>query len=218
MNLKTTYMGLKLRTPLVVSASPLSESVDNIKRMEDAGAAAIVLPSLFEEQLTSDSQELHFHLTQGTYSFAEALTYFPVPTEEFTLGPDSYLDHIRKAKEALGKVEKAIAFKGRISDIADDLVQDLLGAIVCHPRHKLLCEAENQGVRKNLLLAVQIGQTWHEPAGEHQHPDDRGENKYPLHSAVLIRLCVLSTCSGAVPTSCASSWRAMRSRYSGSVE
>src|SRR5437667_9950485 len=72
MNLKTTYLGLKLRTPLVVSASPLSESIDNIKRMEDAGASAVVLHSLFEEQIRYERYELHWSTTQGTESYPEA--------------------------------------------------------------------------------------------------------------------------------------------------
>jgi Dihydroorotate dehydrogenase len=98
MNLSTTYLGLKLRTPLVPSASPLSENLDSIKRMEDAGAAAVVLPSLFEEQLRHESHTLHYHLTHGTESYPEALTYFPEP-EEFRFGPDLYLRNIVKAKE-----------------------------------------------------------------------------------------------------------------------
>ncbi len=100
MDLTTTYLGLKLRTPLVPSASPLSEELDSIKEMEDAGAAAVVLYSLFEEQLRQDRLELASRLDQGTESFAEALTYFPEP-EEFRLGPDEYLKHIAKAKEAV---------------------------------------------------------------------------------------------------------------------
>lgn len=100
MDLSTQYLGLKLRTPLVVSASPLSQEIDNIKRMEGAGASAVVLYSLFEEQLKLERYELDHHLTQGTESFAEALTYFPEP-EEFDLGADGYLEHIRKAKEAV---------------------------------------------------------------------------------------------------------------------
>ena len=101
MDLTTTYLGMKLRTPLVPSASPLSQEIDNIKRMEDAGASAVVLYSLFEEQLRLDRYELHHHLTQGTESFAESLTYFPEPGE-FHLGPDGYLEHIRKAKSVTG--------------------------------------------------------------------------------------------------------------------
>jgi len=100
MNLTTNYLGLKLRTPLVPSASPLSEEVDTIKRMEDAGAAAVVLYSLFEEQLRQDRLEMHHHLEHGTESFAEALTYFPEP-EEYRLGPEEYLKHIAQAKKAV---------------------------------------------------------------------------------------------------------------------
>ena len=100
MDLSTKYMGLNLRTPLVVSASPLSENLDNIRRMEDVGASGVVIYSLFEEQITSDRLELHHHLTYGTDSYAEALTYFPEPSE-FHLGPEGYLNHIRKAKEAV---------------------------------------------------------------------------------------------------------------------
>ncbi len=99
MNLSTTYLGLKLRTPLVPAASPLSEEIDQIKQMEDAGASAVVLHSLFEEQLRQESAELAHHLEHGTYSSPEALTYFPEP-EEFTLGPEEYLKHIAKAKQA----------------------------------------------------------------------------------------------------------------------
>jgi len=99
MNLTTTYLGHKLRTPLVPSASPLSENLDNIKRMEDAGASAIVFHSLFEEQLRHDRLELDYHLFQGTESFAEALNYFPEPSE-FKVGPEAYVEHIAKAKAA----------------------------------------------------------------------------------------------------------------------
>ena len=100
MDLSTNYLGLKLRTPLVVSASPLSEDVDNIKRLSDAGAAAIVLYSLFEEQLRQDRLELNEHLQNGTDSFAEALSYFPEP-DEYRLGPEEYLKHIAAAKKAV---------------------------------------------------------------------------------------------------------------------
>jgi dihydroorotate dehydrogenase (fumarate) len=100
MDLTTTYMGLKLRTPLVPSASPLSENLDNIRRMEDAGAAAVVLYSLFEEQIRHDRQQLAHHLEQGTESFAEALSYFPEPTE-LQVGPEEYLKLIADAKKAV---------------------------------------------------------------------------------------------------------------------
>jgi dihydroorotate dehydrogenase (fumarate) len=100
MDLTTTYLGMKLRTPLVPSASPLSDEIDNIKRMEDAGASAVVLSSLFEEQLLLDRYELHHHLTHGAESFAEALTYTPEP-DDIRLGAEDYLERIRKAKEAV---------------------------------------------------------------------------------------------------------------------
>lgn len=100
MNLLTTYMGLKLRTPLVVSASPLSESLDNIRRMEDAGASAIVLHSLFEEQIRYERYELHWATTQGTESYPESLSYFPDPPE-LLLGPEGYLRHIARARESV---------------------------------------------------------------------------------------------------------------------
>src|ERR1041385_3021995 len=100
MDLTTKYLGLQLRSPLVAAASPLSEEIDSIKQMEDAGASAVVLYSLFEEQLRQDTAELGQDLEFGTESFAEALSYFPEP-EEFRLGPEEYLKHISKAKAAV---------------------------------------------------------------------------------------------------------------------
>ena len=101
MDLSTTYLGLKLPSPLVASASPLSRDVDGICRLEDAGASAVVLYSLFEEQLHQEEMDLHYHLSAGTESFAESISYFPQATE-FHTGPDGYLNHIRKAKQAVG--------------------------------------------------------------------------------------------------------------------
>lgn len=99
MDLTTTYLGLKLRTPLMPSAcGPLSNTLEKIRTLEDAGASAIVMYSLFEEEIQHESQELDFYLTQGTYSYAEALDYFPDP-RAFDLGPDHYLEHLRRAKE-----------------------------------------------------------------------------------------------------------------------
>src|SRR5690349_16363093 len=100
MDLSTTYLGLKLRTPLVPAASPLSEDIDTIEQMQAAGASAVILYSLFEEQLRQDSAELAQHLEHGTFSTPEALTYFPEP-EEFRLGPEEYLEHIARAKKAV---------------------------------------------------------------------------------------------------------------------
>ncbi|HKN32154.1 MAG TPA: dihydroorotate dehydrogenase-like protein [Terriglobales bacterium] len=99
-DLSTTYLGLKLQTPLVSSASPLTQELSNIRRLEDAGASAIVLSSLFEEQIRLESQEMDHHLSAMTESFAEALTFFP-QAGEFYLGPEEYLKHIQKAKAAV---------------------------------------------------------------------------------------------------------------------
>lgn len=98
MDLTTTYLGLTLKSPLVVGAAgPLTEDVGNIRWLEDSGAAAIVLHSLFEEQIRRERLELHHHMEHGTESFAESLTYFPEP-EVFHVGTEAYLDHIRMAK------------------------------------------------------------------------------------------------------------------------
>lgn len=98
-DLATNYLGLRLRSPLVVSASPLSRDLESVCHMEEAGASAVVLYSLFEEQLRQEELDLDYHLAAGTESFAESLTYFPNPSE-FYSGPEGYLDHIRKAKAA----------------------------------------------------------------------------------------------------------------------
>jgi dihydroorotate dehydrogenase (fumarate) len=98
--LTTTYLGLRLRTPLVASASPLSQEIDGIRHLEDAGASAIVLYSLFEEQLRQEGFELEHHLSAGTNSFAEAASFFPQPVD-FRLGPEGYLTHIYRAKKAV---------------------------------------------------------------------------------------------------------------------
>ena len=100
MDLSTTYLGMKLKNPIVPSASPLSHTVDSMKRLEDAGAAAIVMYSLFEEQIAHDAAELNHYLSYGTESYAEALTYFP-EASEYNVGPEEYVDLVRKAKESL---------------------------------------------------------------------------------------------------------------------
>jgi dihydroorotate dehydrogenase (fumarate) len=100
MDLSTSYLGLKLKNPIVPSASPLSYTLDSMKRLEDAGAAAIVMYSLFEEQIAHEAAELNYYLTYGSETYAEALTYFPEP-QEFHLGPDEYVNLLRKAKESL---------------------------------------------------------------------------------------------------------------------
>jgi dihydroorotate dehydrogenase (fumarate) len=99
-DLSTTYLGLLLPNPLVVSAGPLCEALDNIRRMEDAGAAAVVLHSLFEEQIEVEGTHLDRSLSRGEESYAEAVSYFP-DMQSYTIGPDAYLEHIRRAKAAV---------------------------------------------------------------------------------------------------------------------
>jgi len=101
MNLTTNYLGLLLKNPIVASSSPLSHSVDSIRRLEDAGAAAVVMYSLFEEQIGFDSYYIDYHLTQGIDSYAESISYFP-DMQSYNVGPDEYLNLIRRAKEAVG--------------------------------------------------------------------------------------------------------------------
>jgi dihydroorotate dehydrogenase (fumarate) len=93
-------MGLALKNPLVASASPLNESMDNLRRMEDSGIAAFVLPSLFEEQLTLESVLIDQDLSRGADEFAEAITYLP-NLESYNTGPEGYLELIRRAKQAV---------------------------------------------------------------------------------------------------------------------
>ncbi|HEY3357532.1 MAG TPA: dihydroorotate dehydrogenase-like protein, partial [Polyangia bacterium] len=100
MNLNTKMMGLALKNPLVVGASPLSRELDSLKRLEDAGAAAVVLHSLFEEQIAHEAEELDHYLTVGSESFAEARSYFPAQTA-YHRGPEEYLEHVHAAKAAL---------------------------------------------------------------------------------------------------------------------
>jgi dihydroorotate dehydrogenase (fumarate) len=100
MDLSTTYMGLKLKNPIVPSASPLSQSVDTVKALEDAGAAAVICYSLFEEQINHESGELDHYLSYHAESYAEALNYFPEQTD-FKLTPYQYFDHIANLKKAV---------------------------------------------------------------------------------------------------------------------
>jgi dihydroorotate dehydrogenase (fumarate) len=101
MNLETTYLGLKLKNPLVPSASPLSNETDQVKKMEDSGASAVVMYSLFEEQINLENRALDHFLTTPGDSFAEALSYFPEPDEYHNLHAEDYLEQIRELKEAV---------------------------------------------------------------------------------------------------------------------
>jgi dihydroorotate dehydrogenase (fumarate) len=99
-DLTTTYLGLSLRNPLVASASPLSKKLDRVRQLEDAGAAAVVMYSLFEEQITREIDDLDCYLNLATNSYAEALSYFP-DLDHYNVGPDGYLEHLRRVKEAV---------------------------------------------------------------------------------------------------------------------
>lgn len=100
MDLSTTYLGLKLNNPIVPSAGPLSYTLDGMKRLEDAGASAVVMYSLFEEQIAHEASELQHYLSYGTESFAESLTYFP-DVRQYNLGPEEYVELVQRAKQSL---------------------------------------------------------------------------------------------------------------------
>lgn len=100
MDLSTKYLGLNLKNPVMPSASPLSKDIGKIKKLEDAGASAIVLWSLFEEEIESEQLELHYRTSIHSESYAEALSYFP-EFSDYKIGPEFYLEHIRKVKESV---------------------------------------------------------------------------------------------------------------------
>jgi dihydroorotate dehydrogenase (fumarate) len=100
-DLTTTYLGLQLKNPLVASASPFAKRLHMVRRLEDAGAAAIVMYSLFEEQINQESYELDHYLRRGTDTYAESLSYFP-ELEYYNLGPEPYLEHLQRVKQAVG--------------------------------------------------------------------------------------------------------------------
>jgi dihydroorotate dehydrogenase (fumarate) len=99
-DLSTTYLGLRLRNPIVASASPLTGDLDSLRALEEEGVAAVVLPSLFEEQIEHEEIDIHELLEHQTHSFGEALTWFP-ELDDYNTGPGSYLEHLRQAKAAL---------------------------------------------------------------------------------------------------------------------
>ena len=101
MDLSTTYMGLHLGNPLVASSSPLTAELDTVRRLEDAGAGAVVLPSLFEEQVRHEARELDYFLQHGAFRFAESLTYYPDVETYHYAGAQEYLDHIARCREAV---------------------------------------------------------------------------------------------------------------------
>jgi dihydroorotate dehydrogenase (fumarate) len=100
MDLSTTYLGLRLATPFMPGASPMADQLDWVRRLEDAGASAIVLRSLFEEQITREQSGMVYHMEVSAHGHAEALSYFPRP-EDFAFGPDEYLEQVRRVKAAV---------------------------------------------------------------------------------------------------------------------
>lgn len=100
MDITTDYLGLKLSTPIIPSAGPLSRDINNLKKMEESGAGAVVIYSIFEEQIEQEELEFYHHTTETMESNAEALSYFPAQSI-FKTGPDEYLEHIQKAKKAV---------------------------------------------------------------------------------------------------------------------
>jgi dihydroorotate dehydrogenase (fumarate) len=98
-DLSTTYLGLKLKNPLVASASPLSEKLDSVRKLEDCGVSAIVMYSLFEEQVIRESLELDRFLSNGTHTYAEALTYLP-EVGRYSMGPEAYVENVYRLKQA----------------------------------------------------------------------------------------------------------------------
>jgi dihydroorotate dehydrogenase (fumarate) len=101
MDLKTTYMGLKLKNPVVLSASPISSDLDKVKKSEELGASAVVMYSIFEEQINHEINEIDHFLSYGSESFAEALSYFPEPEEFHNLHAEDYLEQISKLKDVV---------------------------------------------------------------------------------------------------------------------
>lgn len=173
MNLATRYLGLTLDCPLVVSACPLSRSLDLMRRLEDAGAGAIVLFSLFEEQILAERQAAFRQLETTSYAHPESLSYFPA-FDPGAIGPDAYLEHIRRAREALaipviaslnGSSEEGWTDFARLIELAGASALELnlyhiptdftLDARAVEARYLRVVAAVREQVR--LPLAVKIG-------------------------------------------------------------
>lgn len=161
-DLSTQYLGLKLRTPLVASASPLSHELDSIRRLEDAGASAVVLYSLFEEQIRQEALQLEHNLEAGTESFAESLTYLP-RMHEFYSGPEEYLEHIVKVKDAVNIPVIASlngATLGGWTDYARRIEQAGADAIECNiyflPTDVNTSSAQIENIYLDILRAVKL--------------------------------------------------------------
>lgn len=190
MDLSTRYLGLDLRNPLVASASPLCESVRNLRALEDQGIAAVVLPSLFEEQLKLESNMLDSDLSRGTESFGEALSYLP-DLGGYNLGPEGYLEMIHRSKAAveipviasLNGTSRAgwTSFAREVQQAGADALELNLYSIVTDPE-RTAAEVESdycalvREIRQTLLIpvAVKISPFLTAPANFAKHMDAAG--------------------------------------------
>jgi dihydroorotate dehydrogenase (fumarate) len=195
-DLKTTYLGLDLKNPLVASPSPLCEEISNIRQMEDAGVAAVVLHSLFEEQIALESSQLDNSLEAGAESFAESLSYFPDMTS-YNLGPEGYLEHVRKAKAAVDipiiaslngvSNEGWIKYAKKIEEAGADALElniyylptdpDMTAAEVEQVYYDLVAEVKT---RLRIPLAVKIGPYFSSMGNAAQRLDESGADALVL--------------------------------------
>jgi dihydroorotate dehydrogenase (fumarate) len=194
--LKTNYLGLNLKSPIVASASPLTENISNVKALEDAGVGAIVFHSLFEEQIDMESTDLHFALSQGEESFAEAASYFP-DTMDYRLGPEAYIEQIAKAKEAvsipiIGSLNGVssggwIEYAKKIQDAGADALELNIYYIPTDPS-KSGADVEDQYVNilqevkkaVSIPVAVKVGPQFSAPAAMAKRLDDAGADALVL--------------------------------------
>ena len=151
-DLSTTYLGLPLRGPIVASASPLTGTLDSLRALEEAGIAAVVLPSLFEEQIEHEQIDLHDLLEHQTHSVGEALTWFP-ELEDYNTGPERYLEHLAAAKAAL-EVPVIASLNGvsvggwvRYARLCEDAGADALEEVLDELR-RVLGEADRSDVER----------------------------------------------------------------------
>ena len=165
-DLKTSYLGLELKNPLVASASPLSEDVEKVQELENAGVAAVVMYSLFEEQITKESLALDHYMEQGTESYAEALSYFP-KFGRYTIGAETYLEHIRTLKDAVdipiiaslngASKGKWIEYAERIEASGADALELNIYYLPTNPdEDAATIEAKYLDLIQNICMAVEI--------------------------------------------------------------